>query len=126
MGGRFAGLTASQNLKSDLVGCNPDQWAELSPFPAAAFPSCEWISGARRNDRAFAWRLSLQRNMGVLLGNVVGVDPNSKHVLLENGAIPCAEADADPRRESAVCRWLLIDSDERSCISACAIAGSSA
>jgi hypothetical protein len=30
-----------------------------------------------------------------LLGNVVDVDPNSEHVLLENGAIPCAEADAN-------------------------------
>jgi hypothetical protein len=132
----FGGLTASQNLESDLVdllmgayskqehiatlafvvpplggpvkagttnsACpltfaqtnNPDRSAELSPSSAAALRSCEWISGARRNRRAFAWRFKPAEKYVWFTWQCCGGDPNSEHMLLENGAIPCSEADA--------------------------------
>ena len=114
-----------------LGGRNPDRSAEVSPFPADALPSCEWIFGARRNRAPLRGVLSRQRKTHVSLGNVVDVDPNSEHVLLENRAIPCAEADANfggsSRAEHLPCAGgLLTDTGGRSCISACVIAGSSA
>jgi NADH dehydrogenase len=86
VGGGFGGLTAAQNLKSDLVEvtlvdrCNFHLFQPLLYQVATGSLSPGEVAAPLRGI------LGKQRNTRVLLGSVVDVDPASKRVLLEDGA----------------------------------------
>jgi NADPH-dependent 2,4-dienoyl-CoA reductase/sulfur reductase-like enzyme len=131
IGDGFGGLTASQHLRSDLVDVTPIDRRNYHLFQPLLYQVANGSLEPGEIAAPSRGVLSRQRNMRVSLGNVVAVDPNSEHVLLENGAIPCPEADANfggsTRTENLPCAGgLLIDTGGRCCISACGIARSSA
>jgi NADPH-dependent 2,4-dienoyl-CoA reductase/sulfur reductase-like enzyme len=95
IGDGFGGLTASQHLRSDLVDVTPIDRRNYHLFQPLLYQVANGSLEPGEIAAPSRGVLSRQRNMRVSLGNVVAVDPNSEHVLLENGAIPCPEADAN-------------------------------
>ena len=95
IGGGFGGLTASQHLKSDLVDVTLIDRRNYHLFQPLLYQVANGLLEPGEIAAPLRGVLSRPRKRRVLLGNVVDVDPNSEHVLLENGAIPCAEADAN-------------------------------
>jgi NADH:ubiquinone reductase (H+-translocating) len=87
VGGGFGGLNAAQQLKSDRVDVtlidrrNYHLFQPLLYQVATGSLAAGEIAAPLRS--VFRW----QRNTRVLLGNVVDVDPDSKHVFLEDGAV---------------------------------------
>jgi NADH:ubiquinone reductase (H+-translocating) len=88
IGGGFGGLTASQNLKSDLVDVTQLDRRNYHLFQALLYQVANGSLEPGEIAAPLRGVLSRQRNRRVLLGDVVDVDPNSEHVLLENRAIP--------------------------------------
>ena len=112
IGGGFGGLTASQNLKLDLVDVTQINRRKYHLFQPLLYQVANGSLELGEIAAPLRGVLSRQRNTRVSLDNVVNVDPNAEHVLLENGAIPCAEAAANfggsTRGESATVGCSLI------------------
>lgn len=86
VGGGFRGVSAAQNLKSDLVDVtliDPRNYRLFQPLPyqvATGSLSPGEISSPIRGV------LSRPKNTRVLLGTVEDINPDLKHVLLADGA----------------------------------------
>jgi NADH:ubiquinone reductase (H+-translocating) len=87
VGGGFGGLSAAQHLKSDLVDVTLVDRRNYHLFQPLLYQVA--TGSLSPGDIAAPLRsiLSKQKNTRVWLGTVVDVDPESKHVLLEDGAI---------------------------------------
>ena len=95
--GGFGGLTGAYCLLAPEVrlgGRNPDR-SEDHLFQPLLYQVANGLLEPGEIAASLRGVLSRPRNRRVLLGNVVDVDPNSEHVLLVNGAIPCPEATAN-------------------------------
>jgi NADH:ubiquinone reductase (H+-translocating) len=87
VGGGFGGLNAAQQLKSDRVDVTLIDRRNYHLFQPLLY---QVATGSLAPGEIAAPLRSVfrrQRNTRVLLGNVVDVDPDSKHVFLEDGAI---------------------------------------
>jgi NADH:quinone reductase (non-electrogenic) len=87
VGGGFGGLNAAQQLNSDRVQVTLIDRRNYHLFQLLLYQVA--TGSLAPGDIAAPLRsvLSRQRNTRVLLENVVDVDPVSKHVFLEDGAI---------------------------------------
>ena len=87
VGGGFGGLYAAQQLKSDRVDVTLIDRRNYHLFQPLLYQVATGSLAPGEIAAPLRSVLSRQRNTRVLLGNVVDVDPDSKHVFLEDGAI---------------------------------------
>jgi NADH dehydrogenase len=87
VGGGFGGLYAAQQLKSDRVDVTLIDRRNYHLFQPLLYQIATGSLAPGEIAAPLRSVLSRQRNTRVLLGNVVDVDPDSKHVFLEDGAI---------------------------------------
>jgi NADH dehydrogenase FAD-containing subunit len=87
VGGGFGGLYAAQQLKSDRVDVTLIDRRNYHLFQPLLYQVSTGSLAPGEIAAPLRSVLSRQRNTRVLLGNVVDVDPDSKHVFLEDGAI---------------------------------------
>jgi NADH dehydrogenase len=86
IGGGFGGLSAAKRLKSDLVEVTLLDRRNYHLFQPLLYQVATGSLSPGEIAAPLRSVLSKQRNTRVLLGNVVDVDPESKHVFLEDGA----------------------------------------
>jgi NADH:ubiquinone reductase (H+-translocating) len=87
IGGGFGGLCAAQNLKSDLVDITLVDRRNYHLFQPLLYQVATGSLSPGEVAAPLRGILSGQKNTRVLLGTVVDVDPQSKRVFLEDGAI---------------------------------------
>jgi NADH dehydrogenase len=87
VGGGFGGLSAAQSLKSDLVDVTLIDRRNYHLFHPLLYQVATGSLSPGEVAAPLRGVLSRQRNTRVLLGTVVDVDPDSKRVFLEDGAI---------------------------------------
>jgi NADH dehydrogenase len=87
IGGGFGGLSAAQHLKSDLVEVTLVDRRNYHLFQPLLYQVATGSLSPGEIAAPLRSILSKQKNTRVWLGNVVDVDPESKHVFLEDGAI---------------------------------------
>jgi NADH:ubiquinone reductase (H+-translocating) len=87
VGGGFGGVCAAQNLKSDLVDVTLVDRRNYHLFQPLLYQVATGSLSAGEIAAPLRGVLSAQKNARVLLGTVVDVDPESKHVVLADGAI---------------------------------------
>ena len=87
VGGGFGGLNAAQQLKSDRVDVTLIDRRNYHLFQPLLYQVATGSLSPGEIASPLRSRFKRQRNTRVLLGNVVDVDPESKHVFLEDGAI---------------------------------------
>src|SRR5258708_36287663 len=86
VGGGFGGLRAAQNLRSDLVDVTLVDRRNYHLFQPLLYQVATGSLSAGEIAAPLRSVLSRHKNTRVLLGTVVDVDPESKHVLLADGA----------------------------------------
>ena len=87
VGGGFGGLRAAQNLRSDLVDVTLVDRRNYHLFQPLLYQVATGSLSAGEIASPLRGVLSGQKNTRVLLGTVVDVDPESKHVTLQDGAV---------------------------------------
>jgi NADH dehydrogenase len=87
VGGGFGGLNAAQQLKSDRVDVTLIDRRNYHLFQPLLYQVATGSLAAGEIAAPLRSVFRRQKNTRVLLGNVVDVDPDSKHVFLEDGAI---------------------------------------
>src|SRR6266851_2847413 len=87
VGGGFGGLSAAQQLKSDLVDVTLVDRRNYHLFQPLLYQVATGSLSAGEIAAPLRGVLSGQKNTRVWLGAVVDVDPESKRVFLEDGAI---------------------------------------
>jgi NADH:ubiquinone reductase (H+-translocating) len=87
VGGGFGGLSAAQNLKSDLVDVTLVDRRNYHLFQPLLYQVATGSLSPGEIASPLRGILSRQKNTRVLLGTVVDVDPDSKTVSLADGAI---------------------------------------
>jgi NADH dehydrogenase len=87
VGGGFGGLSAAQHLKSDLVDVTLVDQRNYHLFQPLLYQVATGSLSPGEISAPLRSILSKQKNTRVWLGTVVDVDPESKHVVLEDGAI---------------------------------------
>ena len=87
VGGGFGGLRAAQNLRSDLVDVTLVDRRNHHLFQPLLYQVATGSLSAGEIASPLRGVLSAQKNTRVLLGTVVEVDPESKHVTLQDGAV---------------------------------------
>ena len=87
VGGGFGGLSAAQHLNSNLVDVTLIDRRNYHLFQPLLYQVATGSLSAGEIAAPLRGVLSRQRNTRVLLGTVVDVDPESKRVLLADGAI---------------------------------------
>src|SRR5712672_1791895 len=87
VGGGFGGLRAAQNLRSDLVDVTLVDRRNYHLFQPLLYQVATGSLSAGEIASPLRGVLSAQKNTRVLLGTVVDVDPESKHVTLQDGAV---------------------------------------
>src|SRR6516165_5810481 len=87
VGGGFGGLSAAQHLKSDLVEVTLIDRRNYHLFQPLLYQVATGSLSPGEISAPLRSVLSKQKNTRVWLGTVVDVDPESKHVVLEDGAI---------------------------------------
>src|SRR5258708_48269 len=87
VGGGFGGLSAAQNLKSDLVDVRLVDRRTYHLFQPLLYQVATGSLSPGEIASPLRGILSRQKNTRVLLGTVVDVDPASKTVSLADGAI---------------------------------------
>ena len=87
VGGGFGGLNAAQQLNSDRVDVTLIDRRNYHLFQPLLYQVATGSLAPGEIAAPLRSVLRRQRNTRVLLGNVVDVDPDSKHVFLEDGAI---------------------------------------
>jgi len=86
VGGGFGGLSAAQHLKSDLVEVTLVDRRNYHLFQPLLYQVATGSLSPGEISAPLRGVLSKQKNTRVWLGTVVDVDPDSKHVVLEDGA----------------------------------------
>ena len=87
VGGGFGGLRAAQNLRSDLVDVTLVDRRNYHLFQPLLYQVATGSLSPGEIASPLRGVLSAQKNTRVLLGTVVDVDPESKHVTLQDGAV---------------------------------------
>jgi NADH:ubiquinone reductase (H+-translocating) len=87
VGGGFGGLRAAQHLRSDLVDVTLVDRRNYHLFQPLLYQVATGSLSAGEIASPLRGVLSAQKNTRVLLGTVVDVDPESKHVTLQDGAV---------------------------------------
>jgi NADH dehydrogenase len=87
VGGGFGGLSAAQSLKSDLVDVTLIDRRNYHLFQPLLYQVATGSLSPGEIAAPLRGVLSRQKNTRVLLGTVTDVDPDSKRVFLEDGAI---------------------------------------
>ena len=87
VGGGFGGLSAAQSLKSDLVDVTLIDRRNYHLFQPLLYQVATGSLSAGEIAAPIRGVLGRQRNARVLLGTVVDVEPELKHLLLADGAI---------------------------------------
>lgn len=87
VGGGFGGLRAAQNLRSDLVDVTLVDRRNYHLFQPLLYQVATGSLSAGEIASPLRGILSGQKNTRVLLGTVVDVDPESKQVTLQDGAV---------------------------------------
>src|SRR5712672_120036 len=87
VGGGFGGLRAAQNLRSDLVDVTLVDRRNYHLFQPLLYQVATGSLSPGEIASPLRGVLSAQKNARVLLGTVVDVDPESKHVTLQDGAV---------------------------------------
>src|ERR1700716_3437576 len=87
VGGGFGGLRAAQNLRSDLVDVTLVDRRNYHLFQPLLYQVATGSLSPGEIASPLRGILSAQKNTRVLLGTVVDVDPESKHVTLQDGAV---------------------------------------
>src|SRR5260221_10362165 len=87
VGGGFGGLRAAQNLRSDLVDVTLVDRRNYHLFQPLLYQVATGSLSPGEIASPLRGILSGQKNTSVLLGTVVDVDPESKHVTLQDGAV---------------------------------------
>src|SRR5258705_3565454 len=87
VGGGFGGLSAAQNLRSDLVDVALVDRRNYHLFQPLLYQDATGSLSPGEIASPLRGVLSGQKNARVLLGNVVDADPESKHVTLQDGAV---------------------------------------
>ena len=87
VGGGFGGLNAAQQLNSDRMDVTLVDRRNYHLFQPLLYQVATGSLAPGEIAAPLRAVLRRQRNTRVLLGNVVDVDPDSKHVFLEDGAI---------------------------------------
>jgi len=87
VGGCFGGLRAAQNLRSDLVDVTLVDRRNYHLFQPLLYQVATGSLSPGEIASPLRGVLSGQKNTRVLLGTVVDVDPESKHVTLQDGAV---------------------------------------
>jgi NADH:ubiquinone reductase (H+-translocating) len=87
VGGGFGGLRAAQNLRSDLVDVTLVDRRNYHLFQPLLYQVATGSLSAGEIASPLRGVLSAQKNTRVLLGTVADVDPESKHVTLQDGAV---------------------------------------
>src|SRR6516225_1451216 len=87
VGGGFGGLSAAQHLKSDLVEVTLIDRRNYHLFQPLLYQVATGSLSPGEISAPLRGVLSKQKNTRVWLGTVIDVDPDSKHVVLEDGAI---------------------------------------
>ena len=87
IGGGFGGLSAAQHLKSDLVDVTLVDRRNYYLFQPLLYQVATGSLSPGEIASPLRGVLSGQKNTRVLLGTVVDVDPESKHVTLQDGAV---------------------------------------
>jgi NADH:ubiquinone reductase (H+-translocating) len=87
VGGGFGGLSAAQSLKSDLVDVTLIDRRNYHLFQPLLYQAATGSLSPGEIAAPLRGILGRQRNTRVWLGTVVDVDPESKRVFLEDGAI---------------------------------------
>jgi len=87
VGGGFGGLRAAQNLRSDLVAVTLVDRRNYHLFQPLLYQVATGSLSPGEIASPLRGVLSGQKNTRVLLGTVVDVDPESKHVTLKDGAV---------------------------------------
>ncbi len=87
VGGGFGGLRAAQHLNSDLVDVTVVDRRNYHLFQPLLYQVATGSLSPGEIASPLRGVLSGQKNTRVLLGTVVDVDPESKHVTLQDGAV---------------------------------------
>src|SRR6201996_3062677 len=87
IGGGFGGLSAAQQLNSDLVDVTLIDRRNYHLFQPLLYQVATGSLSAGEVASPLRGVLSRQKNTRVLLGTVVGIDPDSKRVSLADGTI---------------------------------------
>ena len=87
VGGGFGGLRAAQNLSSDLVDVTMVDRRNYHLFQPLLYQVATGSLSPGEIASPLRGILSGQKNTRVLLGTVVDVDPESKQVTLQDGAV---------------------------------------
>ncbi len=87
VGGGFGGLRAAQNLRSDSVDVTLVDRRNYHLFQPLLYQVATGSLSPGEIASPLRGVLSGQKNTRVLLGTVVDVDPESKHVTLQDGAV---------------------------------------
>jgi NADH:quinone reductase (non-electrogenic) len=87
VGGGFGGLSAAQHLSSDLVDVTLIDRRNYHLFQPLLYQVATGSLSPGEIAAPLRGVLSRQRNTRVLLGTVTDVDPDSKHLFLQDGAI---------------------------------------
>src|ERR1700758_3535939 len=87
IGGGFGGLCAAQTLKSDLVDVTLIDRRNYHLFQPLLYQVATGSLSPGQISAPLRGVLSRQKNTRVLLGSVEDVDPDSKQVFLEDGAV---------------------------------------
>src|SRR5712671_3109511 len=87
VGGGFGGLSAAQNLRSDLVDVTLVDRRNYHLFQPLLYQVATGSLSAGEIASPLRGVLSGQKNTRVLLGTVADVDPESKQVTLQDGAV---------------------------------------
>ena len=87
VGGGFGGLRAAQNLRSDLVDLTLVDRRNYHLFQPLLYQVATGSLSPGEIASPLRGILSGQKNTRVLLGTVVDVDPESKQVTLQDGAV---------------------------------------
>jgi len=87
VGGGFGGLCAAQNLRSASVGVTVIDRRNYHLFQPLLYQVATGSLSAGEIAAPLRAVLSGQKNTRVLLGTVTDVDPGSKHVTLQDGAV---------------------------------------
>jgi NADH dehydrogenase len=87
VGGGFGGLRAARNLRSDLVDVTLVDRRNYHLFQPLLYQIATGSLSPGEIASPLRGVLSGQKNTRVLLGTVVDVDPESKHVTLQDGAV---------------------------------------
>ena len=87
IGGGFGGLSAAQSLKSELVDVTLIDRRNYHLFQPLLYQVATGSLSPGEIAAPLRGVLGKQKNARVLLGTVVDVDPESKHVYLADGAV---------------------------------------